>query len=128
LDCLTLEYGTESLSRNVGNLTTTRRCVTSQKSKDLIYTVAKAWRHEHGRCCIVTQYTDFNKAFFAFSAIPLHSTRSKLLLQIRKFCELLCNDCHETHKYPNSIMVSRILHKSENKRRIYGKQSIYVPK
>jgi len=33
------------LSRNVGNLASNLRCVTSQKSDDLIYTPAKGWSH-----------------------------------------------------------------------------------
>jgi hypothetical protein len=42
LDCLTLEDGTDSLSQNVGDITTNLRCVTSQKSVDLVYTAAGA--------------------------------------------------------------------------------------
>jgi hypothetical protein len=38
---MTLADGTDRLSRNVGNLTTNRPCVTSQKSKDVIYTAAE---------------------------------------------------------------------------------------
>ena len=33
------------LSRNVGKKTTNRRCVKSQNSADLIYTVFRAWNH-----------------------------------------------------------------------------------
>jgi len=33
------------LSRSVANLATNLRCVTSQKSDDLIYTATKAWSH-----------------------------------------------------------------------------------
>ena len=36
LDCFSLEDGTDRLSRNVGNSNTNLRCVTSQKSEDLV--------------------------------------------------------------------------------------------
>jgi len=41
------EVGTEKFSQNVGNLTVHLRCVTSQKSEDLIYTAAEAWTYAH---------------------------------------------------------------------------------
>ena len=40
LECLTLQDGTNMLSRNVGNYLL--RCVRSQKSEDFIYTAAEA--------------------------------------------------------------------------------------
>jgi hypothetical protein len=36
LDCFSLEDGTDRFSRNVGNSNTNLRCVTSQKSEDLV--------------------------------------------------------------------------------------------
>jgi hypothetical protein len=36
LDCFSFEDGTDRFSRNVGNSNTNLRCVTSQKSEDLV--------------------------------------------------------------------------------------------
>jgi hypothetical protein len=41
---VTLEDGTERLSRNVGKITT-QHCVISQNKTDLIYIVVEAWNY-----------------------------------------------------------------------------------
>jgi len=46
---LTFQDGTSGLFRNVGN----QRCVTSQKSENVIYTAAEAWNNAYQR----TEYT-----------------------------------------------------------------------
>ena len=45
VDFLTVEYGTDRMSRNVGREFTIRRCVISQRSANLMYIAAKAWNH-----------------------------------------------------------------------------------
>ena len=42
MDCLSLEDGTDKLSRNFAHRLPIKRYVTSQKSEDLIYTAAEA--------------------------------------------------------------------------------------
>ena len=46
MDCLSLEDGTDKLSRNFAHRLPIKRYVTSQKSEDLIYTAAEAWHYE----------------------------------------------------------------------------------
>jgi hypothetical protein len=55
LDFLTLEDGTDTLSRNVSKGITTWRCVTPQKSADLISIAAEAWNHGSELCFLARE-------------------------------------------------------------------------
>jgi hypothetical protein len=46
VDFLTVEYGTDRMSRNVGREFTTLRCIISQTNTNRMYIAAKAWNHE----------------------------------------------------------------------------------
>jgi hypothetical protein len=80
LKCLTLENGTDRLSRNVGNVTTNPRCVTSQKSGDLVSQYVRKPKHRNycfdaAQCFVFARVACGLVLCFRMMPVPLRPSR-----------------------------------------------------